>query len=211
MQIRPYSLFFFFAVVFLGFFLIHHDEWFCYGYWLAVMVGFVWTLIPVSFRNDFPPAIQHLPMITLLVCQFALIELRSRPISETMFFTFSALVLFRTLMFFLKTFRNTTIAPEKGFMLILAGLVVEMVVCGFHVASTIKVGAVLPEWVTQVSVRASGMLIIGGWCWHQKKICWALIPALVLIFVPPFGFAKAVMIALGAGLMWETRANLKAA
>lgn len=209
MQLRPYSLFFFFALVFLVFFAFHPDEWFCYAYVLAVLVGFIWSLIPRIFQTDYPFPIQHLPMITLFICLFALVELRERPISETMFFTFSALILFRTLMFVLKTFRDTTIALSGGISLLLLGLAIEMGVSIFHVIATLKSPPEIPDWVNLLSVRLAGILIILGWSWFQKRFSWALLPALVIIFIPPFGFAKYAMIALGAGFMWETRHYFK--
>ena len=208
MQIKPYSLFFPLALLSLGFFFVSSVSWCANAFALAAIAGFFWSVMPKLSETEFPEVLQHLPIITLFLCLFGLIEFRTKPVSETMFFTVSMLICFRTLMFSLKTFRYSTLAPERGAILLMIGLMIELLASMLQVYSTLRDPLLPPNLLLRFSgwvpFRISGMFFILGWFQIQKRIPWMLLPAFVLFFIPLAVLPSVYfMFALGAGLIGE--------
>ena len=209
MRVVPYFVFFPASFLFLVGLSQGGGLWLWTGFLYAVMVGFVWTVLPLVFKTPTPMVKDLFPIGMLFLFLFVLCETRGKVSSDSLFYTVSALVLFRTLYFVLKLLTTSTEKVGTGIVIWIIAFVFQFgcdlsrVYRSFHPSALAAAGFPIedPLWLQWISLRVLLFGLALGWGWMNRKGARALIPGAILSLWPQYLYGSILL--FGAGIMVE--------
>ena len=190
MTLSPRILFYVLGFCFLGYSYSrgtgfnYLNSWIWIGYLNALVVGFLYSKLPELFSKERLKINQWFPVGMLVLFMLVLKGVQARPIAEPLFFTASALMMFRTLLLMLTLLQASSKATPKGFLVLVSGIAVALALNGAKVYSAFHRGLENLNWIDSGILRVLVLSLFLGWSWYRAKPRWALLPGVLLVLIP---------------------------